>query len=186
MNALTIYALLKSKVSSLTTRAETAAENASDDADRAEAAAQQASTNGLKAEGYAVGKQNGTDVGSGSEYYHNNAKYYKEQTETAAESVQTLVGNLATETTQLQIEDETDSIVDLLTQIVEQGHSSGDLNGYSLNPGAGDEILITYTNPEDETDTVTITAPTNTTMSAIASALADLANTWKGAIITNG
>lgn len=39
MNALTVYALLKSKVSSLTTRAETAATNASNDADRAEAAA---------------------------------------------------------------------------------------------------------------------------------------------------
>ena len=33
----------------------------------------------LKAEGYAVGKQNGVDVGSGSEYFHNNAKYHKEQ-----------------------------------------------------------------------------------------------------------
>jgi len=39
MNALTVYALLKSKVSSLTTRAETAATDAAADADRAEAAA---------------------------------------------------------------------------------------------------------------------------------------------------
>lgn len=39
MNALMVYALLKSKVSALTTRAETAATNADADADRAEAAA---------------------------------------------------------------------------------------------------------------------------------------------------
>jgi len=39
MNALMVYALLKSKVSSLTERAETAATNAGADADRAEAAA---------------------------------------------------------------------------------------------------------------------------------------------------
>lgn len=45
-------------------------------------AAQSASAAGsseLKAEGYAVGKQDGTDVESGSPYYQNNAKYYKEQ-----------------------------------------------------------------------------------------------------------
>lgn len=167
-------------------QAASSANNANHYSEQAGESASTASTNGLKAEGYTVGKQNGTDVESGSEYYHNNAKYYKEQAASAAEAAETLVGDLATEATQLQIEGETDDIVDLLTQIVEQGHSSGDLNGYSLNPGAGDEILITYTNPEDETDTVTITAPTNTTMSAIATALADLANTWKGAIITNG
>ena len=44
-----------------------------------------ADADALKAEGYAVGKQNGTDVASGT-YYHNNAKYYKEQ---AASSAQT-------------------------------------------------------------------------------------------------
>ena len=33
----------------------------------------------LKAEGYAVGKQNGVDVTSGSPYYQNNAKYYSGQ-----------------------------------------------------------------------------------------------------------
>ena len=64
-------------ISGATSRAETAAETAS-------TSASSASTNGLKSEGYAVGKQNGTDVPSGSEYYHNNAKYYKEQAEAAA------------------------------------------------------------------------------------------------------
>lgn len=38
-----------------------------------------ASADALKAEGLAVGQQNGVDVGSTSPYYHKNAKYYAEQ-----------------------------------------------------------------------------------------------------------
>lgn len=63
---------------------------------RAETAAETASTNGLKAEGYAVGKQNGTDVGSGSEYYHNNAKYYKEQASSSATTASTSASSAST------------------------------------------------------------------------------------------
>ena len=48
--------------------------------------ADQANTYGLKAEGYAVGKQNGANVGEESEYYHNNAKYYKEEAEDSADA----------------------------------------------------------------------------------------------------
>ncbi len=51
------------------TAAETAQEKAEDAQDAAEAQA-------LKSEGYAVGAQNGTDVGPGSPYYQNNAKFY--------------------------------------------------------------------------------------------------------------
>ena len=50
----------------------------------ASGSASSASTNALKAEGFAVGKQNGVDVGSGSDYYHANAKYYKEEAATSA------------------------------------------------------------------------------------------------------
>ena len=41
-----------------------------------EESAQAAAADALKAEGYAVGKQGGQDVGSGSPYYHNNAAYF--------------------------------------------------------------------------------------------------------------
>ena len=57
----------------------------------------------LKAEGFAVGQQDGVDVGSGSPYYHNNAKYFKEQaagSATAAGNAQT-----AAETAQGKAED---------------------------------------------------------------------------------
>ena len=55
------------------------AEDAEDSADSADAFKDEANTASLKAEGLAVGKQNGVDVDSSSEYYHNNAKYYAEQ-----------------------------------------------------------------------------------------------------------
>lgn len=35
--------------------------------------------NALKSEGFAVGQQDGTDVGPDSPYYHNNSKYYNDQ-----------------------------------------------------------------------------------------------------------
>ena len=76
--------------------AQTAAETAQGKAEDAQAAAEAAEagveTDALKAEGYAVGQQNGADVGSGSPYYHNNAKYFKEQAASSA----TAAGNAQT------------------------------------------------------------------------------------------
>lgn len=43
----------------------------------------------LAAEGYALGKQNGVDVGSSSPYYHQNSKYYKEQAAGSATTAST-------------------------------------------------------------------------------------------------
>ena len=60
--------------------------NARAQAEAAAGSASGASADALKAEGYAQGKQNGTDVGSGSPYYHNNAKYYKEQAASSAQA----------------------------------------------------------------------------------------------------
>jgi len=66
--------------------AETAQGKAEDAQEAAESAQDSAETNALKVEGYAVGKQNGTDVASDSDYYQNNAKYYKEQAASSATS----------------------------------------------------------------------------------------------------
>ena len=49
-----------------------------------EAALAEAEADALKAEGYAVGTQDGTPAQSGEPYYQDNAKYYKEQAEAAA------------------------------------------------------------------------------------------------------
>lgn len=49
-----------------------------------EAALAEAEADALKAEGYAVGTQEGVPAQSGEPYYEDNAKYYKEQAEAAA------------------------------------------------------------------------------------------------------
>gem|GEM_PF-5786767 len=46
---------------------------------KAQTAATNANTDSLEAEGFAVGEQNGVPVTSDSPYYHNNAKYYAQQ-----------------------------------------------------------------------------------------------------------
>lgn len=71
-------------VSTATDNAKYYKEQAATSASNASNSATSASNNALKSEGYAVGKQNGTDVGSGSDYYHNNAKYYKEEAASSA------------------------------------------------------------------------------------------------------
>jgi len=53
-------------------------------ANMAMGSASEASAEALKAEGYAVGKQDGVDVSSGSPYYHNNADYYADQAASSA------------------------------------------------------------------------------------------------------
>ncbi len=78
--------------------ASTASNKASDASGYASAASgssSSASTNALKAEGFAVGQQNGSDVASGSPYYHNSAKYYKEQAADSASTASTKAGEAA-------------------------------------------------------------------------------------------
>lgn len=59
--------------------ASTSATAAEGSAATATAASTSANEDALKAEGLAVGQQNGVDVESSSPYYHKNAKYYAEQ-----------------------------------------------------------------------------------------------------------
>ena len=70
------------------------ATTASTKAGEAADSATSASTQALKAEGYAVGKQNGTDVTSGSPYFENNAKYYADQADASADRAETFSVNV--------------------------------------------------------------------------------------------
>lgn len=63
-------------------------------AGEASGSASSANTNALKSEGYAVGTQNGTDVGSGSPYFENNAKYYAEQADDSADRAESYSVNV--------------------------------------------------------------------------------------------
>ena len=64
--------------------AETAQGYAESARDAAAGSASAAGTAALKAEGFAVGEQNGAAVPSGSPYYHNNSKYYADAAQQAA------------------------------------------------------------------------------------------------------
>lgn len=70
---------------------------ASNSATSAGNSATAAGADALEAEGFAVGEQNGVPVSSGSPYYHNNAKYYSQQSDPTTLSSLTDV-NLSTPT----------------------------------------------------------------------------------------
>jgi len=55
-----------------------------------------------------------------------------------------------------------------------QVSGSGDLNGFSLSLDAGGRVLLSYVNPEDETDTAEAVMPTDTTGQEILSILRDI------------
>lgn len=61
------------------------ATTASTKAGEASTSATASANQALKSEGYAVGQQNGSDVGSDSPYYHNNSKYYADQADASAD-----------------------------------------------------------------------------------------------------
>lgn len=68
------------------------ATDASGSADTAGQKAGEASGSALKAEGYAVGKQDGTDVQEGSPYWHASAKYHAEQAAGSATTARNKAG----------------------------------------------------------------------------------------------
>jgi len=59
---------------------------------------------------------------------------------------------------------------------------SGDLNGFSLNLGNGNVVMLSYTDPDDETITDTITMGTDTTLNTIYLALKQTADSLKAMI----
>ena len=150
--------------------AQTAAETAQGKAEDAQAAAEAAEagveTDALKAEGYAVGQQNGADVGSGSPYYHNNAKYFKEQgassataagnAQTAAETAQgkaesaqgkaedaQAAAEQAAQTAQTTLASKADKVAGATAGHVAALDANGNLanNGNKYKPDAKDETM---------------------------------------------
>ena len=68
-------------------------EQAEASAQAAGGSASDAASDALKAEGFANGEQNGQAVPSTSPYYHNNAEYFKDQAEAAAQDAAQWSGN---------------------------------------------------------------------------------------------
>lgn len=74
-------------------QATSSAATASTKASEASASATNSANKALVSEGYANGMQNGSAVGSGSPYYHNNSKYYSEQSKASADRAQSYAVN---------------------------------------------------------------------------------------------
>lgn len=91
-----------------------------------------ANIDALRSEGWAVGEQNNVPVASDSPYYHNSAKYYKQQADadavaTAADRVQTGLDRTATGN------DATATAADALKA---EGYASGTQNGTPVSSGS--------------------------------------------------
>lgn len=174
----------QTKAETAQTKAETAqgkAETAQTAAETAQAGAEGALSDVLAAKTAAQAAQAGAEAAqTAAETAESNAAGSAADAQEAAEACEDLVGDLAKETTQEDIKSSTDELLELVREIAEGGGGAGSLNGYSLNPGENDEILISYTDEETE-ESVTITAVTNTTGAAIATALAAAVNIWKEA-----
>ena len=79
-----------------------------------------ADDNALKSEGFAVGEQNGVPVSSDSPYYHNNAKWYKEQ---ASEYTRQIYGIKRSLTSANSVWERTDDSVGLVANATHDGTS---------------------------------------------------------------
>jgi len=82
------------------------------------------------AEGYANGTQDGVDVGSSSRYYHNNAKYWKNQADQTVTAAQTTIDNYVDNTSKPAI----DSYVENTTKPAIDSYESAketELNNYT-------------------------------------------------------
>ena len=91
------------------------------------------------------------------------------------EAVEGMVQTIAKEPTAQQILAVMQQELTLLNQLVENGMGgSGSLNGFSFSRGENDELIISYVNPDDETDTATSTFATKTLANLIAQELASI------------
>ena len=73
----------------------------------------------------------------------------------------------------------------LLTQIVNDGiPGSGNLNGFSFSRGGNDELIISYANPEDDSDTASAIFATKTQAAEIAQTLSATNELLRSMVIT--
>ena len=157
--------------------AQGAAESAAAAAGQAQTAAGQAATQAGQAATAAAGAA--TDAETAKEA----AEQSEQHTEQMAETIQSALDAVAQETTAQTISGLVAQITALVRQIAEEGGSAGDLNGFSLARGAGNEVILAYVNPEDETDTGSAVLPTGTTQSEMLAVMREITNSleiWAG------
>ncbi|GAA6286145.1 hypothetical protein F190043G2_28160 [Blautia caecimuris] len=90
---------------------------------------------------------------------------------TQIENVQAVVDGIAQESTAQQILEKSNQSLPFLEEIARNSGKAGSLNGFGLEKGANDSVVITYTNPETEQFESATVLPTDTTLLKIDEAL---------------
>lgn len=103
----------------------------------------------------------------------------KEEGATQVRNVQAVVEGISTEETAQRILNNSDQSIPLLQAVAEAVGKAGSLNGFGLETGANDTVVITYTNPETEVLEGSATFPTNTTLERIATAYTQMCDNLK-------
>ena len=133
-------------------------------------------SNSESAEGWAVGQHGGVPVPESDPSYQNNSKHYADEAKNARNDVADSVNGVAQESTASAMLENLGLIVGYLQTIIERGSSSGDLNGFALNRTESGEVVLSYTNPDDETDADSIIMPTNETLLTLKATIANIAD----------
>ena len=146
------------------TLADTAAAAATTKATEASTSADNAEDSAKTAEAWAVGQRDGVDVADTDPAYQNSSKYHAEEAKAAKQDIEESIEGVAQEDTAQSLNNMVSEILALVQELSNRG--SG-LNGFTLSLGDNDEVILSYTDPEDETITDSVTLPTNTTGAAI-------------------
>lgn len=98
---------------------------------------------------------------------------------TQIENVQAVVDGIAQESTAQQILEKSNQSLPFLEEIARNSGKAGSLNGFCLEKGANDSVVITYTNPETEQFESATVLPTDTTLLKIDEALTGINESLK-------
>lgn len=103
----------------------------------------------------------------------------KSEGATQVSNVQVVVDGIAQESTAQQILEKSNQSLPFLEEIARNSGKAGSLNGFGLEKGVNDSVVVTYTNPEtDQFESATV-LPTDTTLLKIDEALTGINESLK-------
>lgn len=103
----------------------------------------------------------------------------KSEGEKQVSNVQAVVDGIAQESTAQQILEKSNQSLPFLEEIARNSGKAGSLNGFGLEKGANDSVVITYTNPETEQFESASVLPTDATLVKIDEALTGINESLK-------
>ena len=103
----------------------------------------------------------------------------KSEGATQVQNVQAVVNGIAQESTAKKILEKSNQSLPFLEEIARNSGKAGSLNGFGLEKGVNDSVVVTYTNPEtDQFESATV-LPTDTTLLKIDEALTGINESLK-------